>query len=175
MTTATKTTWLTEYLSVWADATGTVIAALPAARAAKTFKALETAFGRDDVLARWRTAWSMTPDEQKKFLTPESFARRYGEFAPPELDAFGFVVESAEQRDLASKMVAALYGDLDAITSLADKFCVPLTFPRNAIMLRAYEAIRGSHERSVRQYAAIASHSDPVIAANRLRLTKALS
>ena len=32
--TATKTTWLTPYLTVWADGAGTVVQALPAARAA---------------------------------------------------------------------------------------------------------------------------------------------
>jgi len=129
------------------------------------------------VLARWSAAWSATPEDQRKFLTPESFARRYGEFVPPSLDAFGFVVESAEQEDTASKVVAALSGDHLALARLSEQFGVPLSFPVGAILLRAYESLRGAHERSVRQHPATtnASQANPLHQKRMAHLIQALS
>jgi hypothetical protein len=154
MTTASKATWLTAYLEAWAAGAGTAVAALPAARAAKTFRALETAFGREDVLARWRTAWAITPDHQRKFLTPESFSRRYGEFKPPTLDLFGFVLYAPEQDALASEIVEALGG---ARSRLYDRYSFPPTFPFAAALLRAYESLRGYHERGLQEYGDVIS------------------
>ena len=148
---ASKTTWLTDYLVVWAAGAGTVVAALPAARAAKSFKALETSFGRNDVLMRWRHAWAVTADHEKKYLTPETFARRYGDFAPPKLDEFGYMVSSPEQEAVASMILAAIDGRQSSLLWLCDKFDIPSNYPRGAIILRAYESIRGAHEESVKR------------------------
>lgn len=157
MTDASKTTWLTAYLEAWAAGAGTVVAALPAARAAKTLKSLETAFGRADVLARWQSAWVTTPEHQRKFLTPESFARRYGEFKPPTFDCFGFVSYSAEQDALASEIAQAMDGE---IAAMYGRFNLPPSFPFVAALLRAYESLRGYHERGLQEY-------NDVIAAQR--------
>jgi hypothetical protein len=162
-------------LEAWATGAGTATAALPAARAAKTFKALEATFGRSDVLARWQSAWVSTPDHQRKFLTPESFARRYGEFKPPAFDAFGFVSYSAEQDDLASEIVEAMSGMRAALYL---RFDLPPTFPLSAALLRAYESLRGYHERGLQEYNdVIAAHRsiDPVCAGHTATLSFHLS
>lgn len=173
-----KTTWLTDYLTVWAEGAGTVVAALPAARSAKTFKALETAFGRDDVLARWRTAWTATPEAQRRFLTPESFARRYGEFAPPTFDIFGFVSYSPEQADLASRLYGAVTGNALDVAVLRTMLDLPRTFPLTALLLAAYERLRGAHERSLSEHGALVTQqrkSYPAYAERTERLMRALS
>lgn len=172
MSIATKTTWLTDYLDVWASGAGTVATALPAARAAKTFKALESAFGRDEVLARWRMAWQETSENEKRFLTPETFARRFGEFAPAAVDAFGFRVFAPEQQDLASKVVAALDGDTAMFAAVCEQVDMPRSFPLGVVMLQAYELLRGYHEKAV---ALRAVDSSPVYRERMNRLISTLS
>ena len=154
-----KETWLTPYLEAWAEATGTVVQALPAARSAKVFKALETAFGAEVVQSRWRSAWATTSDMQKRFLTPESFARRFGEFRATPTDVFGFACYSDEQRDLASEIFAATSPEDKylGLGKLRDRFQIPASFPESAVLLRAYESLRGYHERSASEFPTLKS------------------
>lgn len=173
-----KTTWLTPYLAVWADGAGTVVQALPAARAAKTFSALEKAFGAEAVLARWQAAWATTPEAERKFLTPETFARRYGDFAPVEYDAFGFVVVNANQRTAASKIVASLNGDGLAQLGLYKAADLPSTFPLGVMYLAVYERwLRAAHDESAAKYPALVSRrrADPTVAASYEKFTSALT
>lgn len=110
-------TWLTPFGVAWSEAFQTPV--VPYGRLAKALKPLVEHCGASPVVRAWKRALA-SPD--RKFLSPERFAERYGDFALPESDAFGYALVSDKQALLADALARVVAHD-DSMVQRVAKRC----------------------------------------------------